>query len=320
MHILAQRYQRFADIEAQGSSPLYEILARHVAQNHKLLAFLETMPDEKQQPNLLFAAVRHIAGLQATADKFERALIENEDAVRTTMLTRSTQTNEPARCAVLLPILAQIDGPIALIEVGASAGLCLLPDKYGYIYGEKTLKPPDFDYQTTPLFHCHATANTPIPEKLPNIVWRCGLDLNPLDVNKEDDMAWLKTLVWPEHKERAQNLELAIQTARQNPPRVVKGNLLTDLAELANQAPKDTTLIIFHTAVLSYIAKQEDRENFAASAQQLADYWISNEATRVFNCIDAPKRKTANARDFLLSINAIPTAWTHPHGKSISWI
>lgn len=320
MHILAQRYQRFADIEAQGSSPLYEILARHVAQNHKLLAFLETMPDEKQQPNLLFASVRHIAGLQATADKFERALIENEDAVRTTMLTRSTQTNEPARCAVLLPLLSKIKEPIALIEVGASSGLCLLPDKYSYSYGEHTLHPRDFDEGTTPQFRCQASANTPVPTYLPNIVWRCGLDLNPLDVNKEDDMAWLKTLVWPEHKERAQNLELAIQTARQNPPRVVKGNLLTDLNDLVDQAPKDTTLIIFHTAVLSYIAKQEDRENFAAAAQQLADCWISNEAARIFNCIDAPKTKSANAKDFLLSINGIPTAWTHPHGKSISWI
>ncbi|MFT6657344.1 DUF2332 domain-containing protein [Maritalea sp.] len=320
MHILAQRYQRFADIEAQGSSPLYEILARHVAQNHKLLAFLETMPDEKQQPNLLFAAVRHIAGLQATAAGFERALIENEDAVRTTMLTRSTQTNEPARCAVLLPILAQIDGPIALIEVGASAGLCLLPDKYGYIYGEKTLKPPDFDDQTTPLFHCHATANTPIPEKLPNIVWRRGLDLNPLDVRNEEDIRWLETLIWPEHEQRMCNLKMAIHTAKQEPPIVQKGNLLTDLNDLVDQAPKNTTLIIFHTAVLSYIAEQGDRESFAETAQSRSDFWISNEAAQIFDRIRPPKTNLAKTGRFLLSVSGVPKAWTHPHGKSISWI
>jgi hypothetical protein len=320
MHLLAQRYQRFADIEAQGSSPLYETLARHVAKSHQLLTFLAALPEEKRQPNLLFAAVRHVAGLQTNADEFERALFENEDAVRQTMLRRSTQTNEPARCAVLLPLLARIKGPIALIEVGASAGLCLLPDKYAYAYAQTSIAPSDCDKSTTPQFVCEASANTPIPTRLPNIVWCRGLDLNPLDLKNDDDVAWLKTLIWPEHKERAKNLELAIQTAKRHSPHVVKGNLLTDLTELANQAPKDATLIIFHTAVLSYIAEQEDRENFAASAQQLSDYWISNEAARVFSCIDAPKRKTADAKDFLLSINTVPTAWTHPHGKSISWI
>ena len=50
------------------------------------------------------------------------------------MRERRTQTNEPRRCATLLPALAQLDGPLALLEVGASAGLCLYPDRYSYRY------------------------------------------------------------------------------------------------------------------------------------------------------------------------------------------
>ncbi len=50
------------------------------------------------------------------------------------MTTRSTQTSEPGRCATLLLLLARLPQPLALLEVGASAGLCLLPDRYGYDY------------------------------------------------------------------------------------------------------------------------------------------------------------------------------------------
>ncbi len=51
------------------------------------------------------------------------------------MAERSTQTNEPARCATVLPVLAQLPQPLALLEVGAAAGLCLLPEYYAYDYG-----------------------------------------------------------------------------------------------------------------------------------------------------------------------------------------
>jgi hypothetical protein len=67
--------------------------------------------------------------------------LANADAVRSVMLARSTQTNEPARCAVLLPVLAQLPQPLALIEIDTSAGLCLLPDLYGYDYGRQALDP-----------------------------------------------------------------------------------------------------------------------------------------------------------------------------------
>jgi Uncharacterized protein conserved in bacteria (DUF2332) len=51
---VAERYQRFAEREARGCSPLYERFALGVAGDPELLALLESLPPAKQQPNLLF--------------------------------------------------------------------------------------------------------------------------------------------------------------------------------------------------------------------------------------------------------------------------
>jgi hypothetical protein len=86
--------------------------------------------------------LRHIGAVPADASAM-KAIVRTEAArLRDIMLSRTTQTNEPARCAVLLPILGALRQPLALIEVGASAGRCLLPDRYGYDYGRHRLEPP----------------------------------------------------------------------------------------------------------------------------------------------------------------------------------
>ena len=61
----AELYRRFAEREARGHSPLYEALARHVADDGDILGFLLTLPKAKRQPNLLLAAVRQLCGTAA---------------------------------------------------------------------------------------------------------------------------------------------------------------------------------------------------------------------------------------------------------------
>src|SRR5450432_2243342 len=103
------------------------------------------------------------------------------------MLSRTPQTNEPARCAVLLPLLAQLPQPLALLEVGASAGLCLLVDHYGYDYGNVRIDPTISGDGGAPTLTCDVSGAAPIPRTIPRIVWRAGLDLNPIDVRSADD-------------------------------------------------------------------------------------------------------------------------------------
>jgi uncharacterized protein DUF2332 len=130
---VAENYRAFAQ-DDRGRSPMYESLAGSVAQDTAVLCFLGSLPPEKRQPNLLFAAARYLLGGPADLDRLRALVSQNRAELAGVMLTRRTQTNEPARCATLLPALAQLPPPLALIEVGASAGLTLLFDRYSYDY------------------------------------------------------------------------------------------------------------------------------------------------------------------------------------------
>jgi hypothetical protein len=317
---LSALYTRFADEEFRDRSPLYEAIARGVAASQEALNFLLTLPTNKRQPNLLLAAVRHLCGVASDWPQFLRDLLANVDAVRSLMLTHSIQTNEPARCATLLPALAQLPQPLALIEVGASAGLCLFPDFYAYNYGSRMVL-PDQTGTTPPVFSCSANSTTPLPSMMPQIVWRAGLDLNPLDAADPAHVEWLETLVWPEQTQRLANLQAALRIAAAQRPRIEKADLLGNgLASLCREAPKDATLVVFHTAVLAYVEELSERQAFGERVMFLCDYWISNESPRLLPTITSRIGKAGTRGRYLLSVNGSPVAWTDPHGAALEWI
>jgi hypothetical protein len=327
---IAARYARFAEQEARGRSPLYQAITEAIATDTDVLGFIATIPPAKQQPNLLLAAMRHRFGVAADYTAFRSALLGEPDAVRAIMMTHATQTNEPGRCATLLPLLARLPQPLALIEVGASAGLCLLPDHYNYHYmpaGVSLPAPtgnapnPDAPTGSAPTFTCHANDATPIPATMPRIIWRAGLDLNPLDATDPEHRAWLRTLIWPEQTERAARLDAALAIAARHKPPIRRGSLLgDDLADLCRQAPPEATLVIFHTAVVAYVDDPAARHHFAATARNLAAAWISNEAPGVFPDIARRLPSRGPSGHFLLSLNGDPVAWTDPHGARIDWL
>jgi hypothetical protein len=313
---LSHRYAAFARDEARGASVIYEKLALGVAASPELLSFIASLPPDRRQPNLFLAAIRHLYGVPQDADRLVALVREHQGPIRALMQSRTTQTNEPARCAVLLPILAQLPQPLALLEVGASAGLCLLPDRYGYDYGMTRIAPVA---AAAPVFRCVVNGSVPLPARAPEIVWRLGLDLNPIDLRSNAAVEWLETLVWPDQPERAQRLRAAIEVGRSDPPRVVQGDLLTDLEPLIATAPKDATLVVFHTAVLAYVTSQVLRDHFAQTLRRSGAVWISNEAPGAFPA-HATLAPPAPARGrFLLMRDTAPVAWTGPHGQSIDW-
>src|SRR5579862_1709076 len=217
-------YRAFARQEARGRSAAYESLAEAVAGDPALTGFVASLPPDKRQPNLLFAAARYLLGAPAEAGTLRELVSQSGPELTEVILARRTQTNEPARCAVLLPALARLPGPLALIDVGASAGLTLLLDRYCYDYDGYRLAGTD---PQAPVLCCQPSGPVPLPARIPAVVWRAGLDLNPLDVTSDDDVRWLSCLVWPGEGDRAERLAAAIAVARRDPPAVHRGDLLT---------------------------------------------------------------------------------------------
>jgi Uncharacterized protein conserved in bacteria len=308
-------YRAFAEREAHGVSPTYERLASSVAEDRELLGLLDGLPKPKRQPNLLFAATRYLGGPVEDAGGFHDWTLRHWDKVAAVMRQRRTQTNEPARCATLLPVLARLPQPLALLEVGASAGLCLYPDAYRYRYGDHIVGPPD----SLVRFDCAVDGPLPLPAQVPTVVWRTGLDLNPLDVANDDDMRWLDALIWPGHHHRGTLLRAAADIVRADPPRLVHGDLLTDLPALAAQAPPEATLVIFHSAVLMYVSPQI-RAAFAALVRGLPAHWVSNEGVTVMPELAGAAVATPHSpAAFLLAVDGRPVAFTAPHGQAIQW-
>ena len=224
---------------------------------------------------------------------------------------------KPGRCATLLPVLARLPQPLALIEVGASAGLCLLPDRYGYDYGERRLTPPAAD---APVFPCRAERGTPLPEAHPRVAWRLGLDLHPVDVAERGGLRMAGSAGMARAIGSAASPARGDRVARHDPPRIVQGDLLTELPANARQAPDDATLVVFHSAALAYVADPALREAFVRTVRDVGAVWVSNEAPGVFPRIRERLVRPGPRGAFLLSCDGVPLAWTDPHGGWIEWI
>ena len=126
---VAERYGRFARDEAPGRSALYAEWAAGVGADGEVAAILARIPATHRQPPLVFAVTRLLGAPEGPYRDWAAWLLAHADDVVAECSARSLQTNEPLRCAALLPALSGIEGPIALLEVGASAGLCLYPDR-----------------------------------------------------------------------------------------------------------------------------------------------------------------------------------------------
>ena len=321
----AERYRAFAEVEARGMSECYEAWALGVADDDRTLALIDRLPAPKRQPNLVFSAARFLGAPAAGYPAFAEWLSTHWAAVEGVCLSHATQTNEPGRCATLLPALAAIPGPLALIEVGASAGLCLYPDLYSYRYhlpdGVRMLDPASGPGAV--VLECEVTGQVPLPDALPEVVWRAGIDLNPLDVARADDVAWLDALIWPEHDDRRARLHAAVELARSEPVELVRGDLVSSIESLVDRAPAGASVVVFHTAVLAYL-DEDARKRFVDIMHRLPVSWLANEGRGVVpgvtDRLEEHSGQAGASSDFVVSLDGVPIAFAQPHGRALHWL
>ena len=127
-------------------------------------------------------------------------------------------------------------------------------------------------------------------------------------------MRWLECLIWPGRSDRLTRLRQAVGVARQHPAPIVQGDLLEDLPALLAQVPEGTTPVVFHSAVLAYVGR-EQRTAFAELMTSSGVRWISNESPGVTaDLIGCDKAAFGEAVGFVLSVDRKPVARTHGHG------
>ncbi|MGE3852805.1 MAG: DUF2332 domain-containing protein, partial [Planctomycetota bacterium] len=289
--------------------------------DHRLHAIMAAADDiAASVPDDAFAAWRDFA-------------LANADEVRLQVAYRNVQTNEVGRSAVLACAYASIarrepDRPLAIVEVGSSAGLNLQWHRYRCEYWRTS--PDRRDAAVGPadspvVLSCELRGDGRPPHlangdhAMPAPASSAGIDLVPVDVRDADQCRWLRALVWPGMPAREQRLLAALELARQAPPRVEAGNALTWMNRLDELVAPGAAVVVAHSFVLNQFTPLE-RETFAerlqaASASLGTTYQVAYEHVHgmVADLRLTTRRPDGDTRSEHL-------ARAHPHGLWIEWL
>ena len=315
-------YRWFAT-ETAPTSPTWTALCAWIAETPAVSDRLDALPGAKRQPNVFLGALRfHDAPLEP-GPAFVAWLDEHWPQVEATIFTRATQTNEPGRCAVLAPLVAALAQPIALFEVGASAGLVLLPDRYRYRYDDSPIVAGSAATPDAPVLACATTGTTPGSPADLVIAHREGLDANPLPADHPDDARWLRSLVWPGEDAREARLAAALAVAATDPPPIRPGRLPDDLPAFLEHATTTAdalgaTPVLMHSATLAYL-ERDGRERVQEIIGASDVRWVSFEGGKVVPALYG--RVPDDGRPhFVLGLDGEPVARCSPHGAWVDWL
>ncbi|MCU1437318.1 MAG: hypothetical protein JWP66_405 [Naasia sp.] len=309
----ADRFLGFAD-QAEGESSVYAEWARGVAGDVDALRMIDRLPEQKRYPPLVFACARLLGASLSDWSTFRRWMLTRAPALAAVATRRHLQTNEPRRAAAFLPALALVPGPIALIEVGAAGGLTLVPDRYAYRYDGVQLG------EASLTLECATEGNPPIPEAMPDIRWRRGIDLTPLDVTASDDARWLELLVWPGQSERLARTRAAIEIVRRDPPPIVAGDAVDALADAVAAVPEGLTPVVLAAGTLVYLPGLR-RQAFRDRVRELGCRSITLERVGVLPDLEPDTAPPADlAMACVLTLDDRPLAYASPHGDRLAWL
>lgn len=313
----AEWYRR-AVRELAPHSTLHAQWCAAIAADAELLTLIDHLPRPHRQPSLVLCSAAFVgAPTQAGWPELRGWLVEHWPAVERVAAARRTQTNEPGRRRPLALALARVKGPVALLELGAAAGLCLMPD------GSRIRFSRGGESRTvgsgTPELECTVTGAGALPERMPDIVWRRGIDLAPLSVLEDGDVRWLEALVPPDRPDRLRRLREAIAAAQASPPRVTRGDALTGLGDALTEAPRDAVPVVASLGTAVYLPAA-DRARLLPELRARGARAITFESESALPDVAAELSGLAapESHPFVLALDGVPLARCSAHGDRVS--
>ena len=241
---------------------------------------------------------------------FRSFCLSRADQLRPFLRERITQTNEVGRCAVLVPGLLEVPGTLALLEIGSSAGLHLFCDRYRYRWGEGAL-----GWAASPVeLRCELREGVVELPGLPPLVYRVGLDRNPLDVTRDEDARWLEALVWPEHHHRRAQLRAALSLTDSGPPDVRRGDAVDDLPALLREAPPGASRVVMHSHTWNQLSPAQ-RDALEATLSAHAPCW-----RLAFEHVGGPTSELWLHHYAAGDVTRRKLAEADPHGAWMRWL
>jgi hypothetical protein len=344
---LAQLWEWFAEHQLRGYSPLYDRIAVAIAADRPTLELVASAPPSSHLPPSLLAAVHYLLldGLdnpladvyagRSSADPgplFIEVCRTHWDEVLALLASRHIQTNECGRSALVGPgltwLAAQLDAPPALVDVGASAGLTLLCDRYRLDYGDHgATGPADSPVEVD----CRVIAgDPPIADRLPTLASRVGIDRAPLDLAKVGDARWLLACVWPDTG-RLERTAASIRLAQADLPVVLRGDANETLPGVLAGLPDGSAAIVLTTWSFAYFSLEKRRqfeELLEVASYQRPIAWLSADSAGVVGAFVEklpPTHHQTNA-DVLGAVlfeggnrRSQLLAFIHRHGNWIDW-
>lgn len=235
-------------------------------------------------PIRLLGALHYLAlaeGIDPWSSPHE-VLVERHDWLAQFVAEQNVQTNEVGRCAALLPAFleaARLGGRrLDLLELGPSAGLNLLFDRYRYAYRNGEWG------DATSRVVLAAEERTPVPSDLlrtrVEIGRRRGIDLNPVDVRDDEGVRRLLCFVWADQWVRIERLKRAVAIARRDPAELIVGDYVEELPRLLEDRDEHALTVVFQTASTQYLSRErydELRSIVEGAARQAPLAWISTQ-------------------------------------------
>lgn len=261
-------------------SPLYLHLHTCIEQDQELISLQELIATDEPFPVLFFAVINYLLfseqgrqhpfaafhpyltptprPIQESYPAFRDFVHVYGEELRSLLPNARLQTNEVTRCANLLPVFELVSRrgghqPLALIEIGASAGFNLYWDHYTYLYHRGDHTAYTIGEASSPVqIHCALQGEhmPPFPTTMPIVASRIGLDLMPLDCLNPQDIRKLQACIWPEETWRYQLLDATLTVVQQNPPRLLAGDASDLLPDLLTAIPAEHTICLYHSFAL----------------------------------------------------------------------